>query len=162
MTSFIKSAKHVHDIDSDLSYVEIIYDRYRVNKGYETYTDYINTEPLANWTLLESTKHSISYEKFLDVMLKKTIEVRQRMAELIIDNLMSYEQPKRVYVRLVHAIKIIDTTFQPPRINIESAWQMELMKKISKRFIPYAIQECVDESRLEYFFNVVKTIDREQ
>jgi hypothetical protein len=162
MTSFIKSAKHVHDIDSDLSYVEIIYDRYRVNKGYETYTDYINTEPLANWTLLESTKHSISYEKFLDVMLKKTIEVRQRMAELIIDNLMSYEQPKRVYVRLVHAIKIIDPTFQPPRINIESAWQMELMKKISKRFIPYAIQECVDESRLEYFFNVVKTIDREQ
>jgi hypothetical protein len=117
---------------------------------------------LANWTLLESTKHSISYEKFLDVMLKKTIEVRQRMAELIIDNLMSYEQPKRVYVRLVHAIKIIDPTFQPPRINIESAWQMELMKKISKRFIPYAIQECVDESRLEYFFNVVKTIDREQ
>jgi hypothetical protein len=162
MTSFIKSAKHVHDIDSDLSYVEIIYDRYRVNKGYETYTDYINTEPLANWTLLESAKHSISYEKFLDVMLKKTIEVRQRMAELIIDNLMSYEQPKRVYVRLVHAIKIIDPTFQPPRINIESAWQMELMKKISKRFIPYAIQECVDESRLEYFFNVVKTIDREQ
>ena len=59
MTSFIKSAKHVHDVDSDLSYVEIIYDRYRVNKGYETYTDYINTEPLANWTLLESTKHSI-------------------------------------------------------------------------------------------------------
>ena len=162
MTSFIKSAKHVHDIDSDLSYVEIIYDRYRVNKGYETYTDYINTEPLANWTLLESAKHSISYEKFLDVMLKKTIEVRQRVAELIIDNLMSYEQPKRVYVRLVHAIKIIDPTFQPPRINIESAWQMELMKKISKRFIPYAIQECVDESRLEYFFNVVKTIDREQ
>lgn len=162
MTSFIKSAKHVHDIDSDLSYVEIIYDRYRVNKGYETYTDYINTEPLANWTLLESVKHSISYEKFLDVMLKKTIEVRQRMTELIIDNLMSYEQPKRVYVRLVHAIKIIDPTFQPPRINIESAWQMELMKKISKRFIPYAIQECVDESRLEYFFNVVKTIDREQ
>ena len=162
MTSFIKSAKHVHDIDSDLSYVEIIYDRYIVNKGYETYTDYINTEPLANWTLLESAKHSISYEKFLDVMLKKTIEVRQRMAELIIDNLMSYEQPKRVYVRLVHAIKIIDPTFQPPRINIESAWQMELMKKISKRFIPYAIQECVDESRLEYFFNVVKTIDREQ
>jgi hypothetical protein len=162
MTSFIKSAKHVHDVDSDLSYVEIIYDRYRVNKGYETYTDYINTEPLANWTLLESTKHSISYEKFLDVMLKKTLEVRQRMAELIIDDLMSYEQPTRVYVRLVHAIKIIDPTFQPPRINIESAWQMELMKKISKRFIPYAIQECLDESRLEYFFNVVKTIDREQ
>ena len=28
MTSFIKSVKHVHDIESDLSYVEVNYDRY--------------------------------------------------------------------------------------------------------------------------------------
>jgi len=47
MTSFIKFAKHVHDIESDISYVEVIYDRYVNGKGYETYNDYINTEPLA-------------------------------------------------------------------------------------------------------------------
>jgi len=49
MTSFIKSVKHVHDIESDLSYVEIVYDRYKKGKGYETFTDYMNTEPLADW-----------------------------------------------------------------------------------------------------------------
>ena len=57
MTSFIKSAKSVHDVESDLSYVEIVYERYVKNKGYATYTDYINTEPLADWTYIESEKH---------------------------------------------------------------------------------------------------------
>jgi hypothetical protein len=28
MTSFIKSAKSVHDVESDLAYVEIVYERY--------------------------------------------------------------------------------------------------------------------------------------
>lgn len=162
MTSFIKFAKHVHDIESDISYVEVIYDRYVNGKGYETYNDYINTEPLADWTILESQKRSIPYEKFLDVMVKKTTEVRQRMTELTLENILLYEQPDRVYIRLLHAIKIIDPTFQPPRINMESTWQMELAKKICKKYIEHAIQMCVKKSRLEYFLTVLRTIEREQ
>jgi hypothetical protein len=50
MTSFVKSAKYVHDVESDLSYVEIVYDRYMKGKGYDTFTDYINTKPLGDWT----------------------------------------------------------------------------------------------------------------
>ncbi len=92
MTSFIKSAKYVHDVESDLAYVEIVYERYMKGKGYATYTDYINTEPLADWTYLESEKQSIPYEKFLDSMVNKTLEVRQRMAELVLENVLSYEQ----------------------------------------------------------------------
>jgi len=52
MTSFLKSAKHVFDVESDLSYVEIVYDRYIRNKGYSTFTDYLNTEPFADWVSL--------------------------------------------------------------------------------------------------------------
>ena len=49
MTSFIKSATSVFDVDSNMSYVEIVYDRYmKNNKKYETYVDYINTEPTAH------------------------------------------------------------------------------------------------------------------
>ena len=162
MTSFIKFAKHVHDVESDISYVEFSYDRYVHGKGYETYTDYINTEPLADWITLESKKRSIPYEKFLDVMVRKTIEVRQRMTELTLENILLYEQPDRVYIRLVHAIKIIDPTFQPPRINMESTWQMELAKKICKKYIQHAIQMCIKKSRLEYFPSVLNTIEREQ
>jgi hypothetical protein len=162
MTSFITHAKFVHDVESDLSYVEMVYDKYTNKKGYETYTDYINTKPLANWTTLESKKRSIPYDKFLDTMVKQTIEVRQRMAELKLENILSYECDERVYVRLAHAIKILDSTFQPPRVNMESAWQMELVKKVCKKYIPYAIQACFNKSRLEYFFSVLCTIEREQ
>jgi hypothetical protein len=147
MTSFIRSAKHVHDVESDLSYVEIVYDRYMKGKGYSTFTDYINTEPLADWIHLQSGKHSIPYE---------------RMAELVLENIMVYEQSSKVYVRIAHATKIIDPTFQPPRVNMESAWQMEFIKKLCKKYIPHAIQECTKKSRLEYFFNVLRIIELEQ
>jgi len=161
MTSFIKSAKSIHDVESDLAYVEITYERYKKGKGYATYTDYINTEPLADWVYLESSKQSIPYEKFLDTMVKKTLEVRQRMAELILDNVLAYEQTERKWVRIAHAMKILDPTFQPPRVNMESAWQMECVRMMCKYYIPHAIQSCTKRSRLEYFFNVLRIIELE-
>jgi hypothetical protein len=80
MTSFIKSAKAVYDVESELDYVEIVHERFVRGKGYMTYTDYINTKPLADWVVLTSKTQSIPYEKFLDTMCEKTLEVRQKMA----------------------------------------------------------------------------------
>jgi hypothetical protein len=162
MTSFLKSAKHVFDVESDLSYVEIVYDRYKRNKGYSTFTDYINTEPLGDWVSIKSDEKSILYEKFLDTVVKNTHEVQQRMAELSIESFLTYDQDIRKYVRVVHAVKILDPTFQPPRINMESAWQVEFIKKFCKQSVDDAIQECKKKSRLKYFFNVLKLIELEQ
>ena len=162
MTSFLKSAKHVFDVEADLSYVEIVYDRYTRNKGYSTFTDYINTEPLGDWVSIKSDEKSILYEKFLDTMVKNTYEVQQRMAELSIESFLTYDQDIRKYVRVTHAVKILDPTFQPPRINMESAWQVEFIKKFCKKSIIDSIQECKKKSRLKYFFNVLKLIELEQ
>jgi hypothetical protein len=159
MTSFIKSAKHVIDVESDLSYVEIVYDRYMRGKGYSTFTDYINTEPLADWVSLDSATNSIPYDKFLDTMVKSTFEVQQRMAELLLERILSLKQSNRVYVRIVHGIKILDPTFQPPRVNMESAWQMDFIRKFCKKVVPNIIQECTQVSRLRYFSNVLKLIE---
>jgi hypothetical protein len=159
MTSFIKSAKHVIDVESDLSYVEIVYDRYIRGKGYSAFTDYINTEPLADWIALDSTTNSIPYDKFLDTMVKGTLEVQQRMAELLLERILSLKQSDRVYVRIVHGIKILDPTFQPPRVNMESAWQMDFIRKFCKKVVPNIIQECIQVSRLRYFSNVLKLIE---
>ena len=155
MTSFVKSAKHVFDVECDLSYVEIVYDRFVKGEGYTAFTDYINTEPLADWTALMSEKRTIPYDKFLDAMVKPTLEVRQRMAELALENFLSYIQDNRSYVRVVHAIRILDPTFQPPRVNMESAWQMEFIKKFCKKSLPEAIQTCTNVSRLTHFFNIL-------
>jgi hypothetical protein len=161
MTSFVKSAKHVFDVECDLSYVEIVYDRFVKGEGYTAFTDYINTEPLADWTALMSEKRTIPYDKFLDAMVKPTLEVRQRMAELALENFLSYIQDNRSYVRVVHAIRILDPTFQPPRVNMESAWQMEFVKNVCEEYVLNAIELCTKKSRLKYFFNVLKIIELE-
>ena len=158
MSSFLKSAKHVFDVESDLSYVEIVYERYTRGKGYNTYTDYIHTKPLANWTVLKSKSQSIPYEKFLDTMCEKTLEVRQKLAELALQNIVADKQTIHTYIRVAYASKILDPTFQPPWINTESAWQREFIKKFCMDTLSDLIQRCEDESRLEYFFNVLRNI----
>ena len=161
MSSFFKSAKVVHDVESDLTYVEIVYDSYVRGKGYETYTDYMNTEPLADWQLFEAKKNTNPYIKFLDIMVEKTLEVRQRMAELALDSLLYHKRDINVYVRLAHATKILDPSFQPPIINMKSAWQRECITKFCKKHVHQCVEECFKLDRLEYFLIVVQTIEQE-
>ena len=159
MTSFIKSAKAVYDIDSDLEYVEIVHERFVRGKGYETYIDYINTKPLADWVVLKSKSQSIPYEKFLDTMCEKTLEVRQKMAELALENILADKRSIHTYIRTAHASKILDPTFQPPWINIKSAWQREFIKKFCHDTLADLIQRTTNESRLEHFFSVLCSIE---
>lgn len=150
MTSFLKSAKAVHDVESDLAYIEIQYD-----KGHKTFMDYINAEPLGDWFHIQSEERDIRYDKFLETMVSKTLEVQQRLAELALDNVIMTDQDDRTYIRIAHAVKILDPTFQPPRVNMESAWQMEFIKKFCKKSLPEVIQTCTSMSRLTHFFNIL-------
>mgnify|MGYP006111062217 FL=1 len=158
MSSFLKSAKSVYDVDSDLDYVAITYERFVKGKGYATYVDYIHTKPSADWIYLKSKTQSIPYEKFLDTMCEKTIEVHQKMAELALQNIISDKQNIHTYIRTAYASKILDPSFQPPWINTKSAWQREFIKKFCVDTLADLIQRCEDESRLEYFFNVLRNI----
>ena len=158
MSSFLKSAKSVYDVDSDLDYVAITYERFVKEKGYATYVDYIHTKPSADWVYLKSKTQSIPYEKFLDTMCEKTIEVHQKMAELALQNIISDKQNIHTYIRTAYASKILDPSFQPPWINTKSAWQREFIKKFCMDTLADLIQRCENESRLEYFFNVLRNI----
>ena len=158
MSSFLKSAKSVYDVDSDLDYVAITYERFVKGKGYATYVDYIHTKPSADWIYLKSKTQSIPYEKFLDTMCEKTIEVHQKMAELALQNIISDKQNIHTYIRTAYASKILDPSFQPPWINTKSAWQREFIKKFCMDALADLIQRCENESRLEYFFNVLRNI----
>jgi hypothetical protein len=162
MSSLFKSAKVIHDIESDLDYIEFTYERFVKGKGYETYVDHINTTPLANWTTLKSESQSIPFEKFLGVMCEKNLEVRQKMAELALENIMVDKQSFNTHIRTAYASKILDPTFQPPWINRKSAWQREFIKKFCTDTLADLIQRCKDESRLEYFFNVLNNIQSGQ
>jgi len=160
MTSFFKYAKVINDVESELTYVEIVYESYIRGKGFRTFTDYMNTEPLADWEVFESKKKSIPYIKFLDIMVDKTIEVRQRMAEIMLDTLLYEKHDINTYIRIAHATKILDPSFQPPIINMKSAWQREFIIKFCKKHVPHSIEECIKLDRLEYFFNVLCMIEQ--
>ena len=160
MSSFIKSALAVYDVESDLEYVEIEHERFVRGKGYNTYRDYINTKPLADWVKITSKTQSIPYEKFLDTMCEKTLEVRQKMAELALENILADKRGIHTYIRVAYASKILDPTFQPPRINIRSTWQKEFIRKFCEDTLADLIQRTTDESRLEYFFNVLCNIEQ--
>lgn len=162
MSSFIKSATAVYDIDSSLEYVEIEYERFVWGKGYQTYIDYINTKPLANWTVLKSKTQSIPYEKFLDTMCKKTFEVKQKIAEIALENIIAEKQHVNTYIRVANASKILDPTFQPPRINVNNAWQREFIKKFCVETLSDLVQRCENESRLEYFTDVLRSIESQR
>jgi hypothetical protein len=153
MPSFIRDATHVHDIDADLDYVEITY-----KKQNRTYTDYINTEPLG-WTRISCTAN---YYRFLDAMVVKTVEVLQRMAELALEDILHDEHEPRLWIRLMHAVRILDPTFQPPRIDMESAWQVEFIAESCKKYIPSAIYTCISKKRLSYFNDVMQRLAREE
>ena len=162
MTSFVKSAKAVYDVESDLEYVEIAYERFVRGKGYETYKDYINTKPLADWVVLTSKTQSIPYERFLDTMCEKTLEVRQKMAELAIQNILADKRSVHTYIRTARASTILDPTFQPPWINVKSAWQREFIKKFCEDTLADLVQRTTHASRLEYFFSVLSSIELQQ
>ena len=156
----LTSATRVYDIESDLDYVEVVYKTWSKKKHeYTTFTDYLNTQPLGDWTRI---KCKADYYKFLDAMVVKTVEVRQRMAELQLEHtLYTGSQEPRFYVRLINATKILDPTFQPPRIDMGCDWQGDFITKFCKKSIPAAVQGCISKKRLEYFTSVMRTLTSE-
>lgn len=159
----LSSALFVHDIESDLHYVEIVYKKWNSKrKEYDAYTDYINTEPIGDWNKISWKSNSpVDYYKFLDVMVVKTVEVLQRMAELYLDQILYSKHDPRFYVRLINSVKILDPTFQPPRIDMESAWQVDFITKFSKKYIPGVVQTCISKKRLLYFISVMHKLTSE-
>lgn len=155
MPAFLRKATSTYHVEDELQYVQIEYEKFVEGKGYQLFVDHLITEPLADWIEFKAKKHAISYVNFLDTMVDKTFEVRQKMAELALEEALESSDN---YVRIAHTAKILDSTFQPPRINIKSVWQKEFIKKFCYDTLPDLIERTYNISRLEYFFNVVSNI----
>ena len=71
----LSSAKFVHDVESDLHYVEMVYMKWNNRrKEYNRYTDYINTEPIGDWNQISCESTSVTeYYKFLDAMVVNSV-----------------------------------------------------------------------------------------
>ncbi len=81
---------------------------------------------------------------------------------MALENIIADKRDVHTYIRTARAVTILDPTFQPPWINIKSAWQRDFMRKFCEDTLMDIIQRTTDESRLEYLFIVLRDIETEQ
>src|SRR6056300_582385 len=162
MTSLLKSAHVVHDVEKDASYIEIMYSKYVPDEGYKTFVDYIRANPIGDWTKIISKKEAVRYEKFIDTMIEKNLETRQKMALHIFENVRGdLFMDIRTQIRIMNNVKILDPTFEPPFINRRCSWQKQFVRDFCQDILPDIVEHCTNEKRLERFFNVLKLIELE-
>lgn len=159
MSSFLKRALVVHDVESDLAYVEINYLKYVAGRGYVDFVDYLNTRPRGDWTEIVSRKQSIQYENFLETMVEPTHETRVKMATIALENILCGLVDIKTYIRVMNAVKIIDPTFTPPFINKKSAWQRKYVEDFCCQILPDIIERTMSMKNLSRLFNVLKLIE---
>lgn len=159
MSSFLKRALVVHDVESDLAYVEINYLKYVAGRGYVDFVDYLNTTPRGDWTEIVSRKQSIQYENFLETMVEPTHETRVKMATIALENILCGLVDIKTYIRVMNAVKIIDPTFTPPFINKKSAWQRKYVEDFCCQILPDVIERTMSMKNLSRLFNVLKLIE---
>lgn len=161
MTSFVKTARVSHDIESDSQIIEIEYVKYTNGIGYENKIDTFKTTPIGTWTTIQSISDTLRYEQFLDTMIHKTTEVRRKMALVELENALCENNNTRSIVRIMNAVKILDPTFSPPVINMKCSWQKKLAKSICVEQLPHIIETSTSDLRLEKFFRVLQLIESE-
>lgn len=160
MTAFVRSARFIHVVESGLDYVEIAYTRYvKEDRKYVEYVEYLNTRPVGDWVELCSLRQNMSYEKFLDCMVEKTLEVRQRIVQMTLRTLLDEKgDDPRTIIRMLHSTKILDRTFTPPYVNRNSPWQMDLAKHICNNVFHDLIEECMDEKALDKLYLILRLL----
>jgi len=95
-------------------------------------------------------------------MIEKTTETRQKMASIMLENIMEYTfNTVSTQIRIMNSVKILDPTFTPPYVNKRCSWQMEFVGTFCKDILPDVIERCTNINRLERFFSVLKLIELE-
>ena len=145
---FVIKAISSWDVEAEQNIVEVTYDKWRPGTGWRTHVDFIYSKVNGNWTeIMFNRSECVKYEKFLDSMVEKNLEVCRKIAHikttLVIDS-GRFSDMKKV----IHAISILDTTFAPPVINLKCKWQRELLETLCNEWARVVISTCYNHVRL--------------
>lgn len=164
MLYFVKNAKTLTNVESNINEVIITYTKYNSNVNiYEDRVDTFDVTPVGDWTEIISDKQPMRYEKFLETMVgDHDIKVLRRMCIVQLDNLLSYQNKPSSMIRIVNSIKILDPTFVPPYVNVRCKWQNKLLDDICRNNFCSVINSCKNNSRLKILFKVLQLIESQQ
>jgi hypothetical protein len=161
MPSYVKEAHVFTDNRTNKKCVEFKYTRYVEGDGYRNYAASFAASPIGGWSDINSSHESIRYELFLDTMVEKTLTTRRVMALTQLENVMCENVNTQSHSRIMNSVKILDPTFIPPIINMQCSWQKKLVRSMCHITLPYVIENCTNEKRLDTFFIVMRLIESE-
>jgi len=164
MTSFVKSAKQIINIDDNKTEVEIKYDKYLEGFGYETFIDNFNTSLIGsnkNYTMHTNNGKSIRYEQFLNTMVNNTTETLRRSVSIQLENVLFENRNIFSLIRIMNSVKILDRTFIPPLINPICSWQKRMVKEFCSTTFPDIIKTSTNNNRLQKLFRVLQLIEED-
>jgi hypothetical protein len=118
------------------------------------HVDYIYSEPVGGWRLLKFYE-GISYIRFLDLMVKKNQDVYRKLARLALTNFLWGHSDGSGLIKVMNAMVILDSTFRPPYINLNSQWQREFLFHIAHTESYNLVGKCLSDSRLDSFFRAL-------
>ena len=160
MACYVREALYTYNVEQGNHVIEIVVERWYPGVGNQTKRDFLYSVPNGNWSHILFAPYETTYESFLDCMVKKDLDVLRKMCRIVLENLTIYNPSQRTKIRLMNAIKILDPTFEPPVINRKCGWQNELMEQIVNTYTMVVVSTCNNLTRLERYFNVVRTIPR--
>jgi hypothetical protein len=165
MTTFLKSAKQIIQIEENETIVEIKYDKYLEGFGFETFTDYFKTtlSGTSNKFVVSNSNDQkpIRYEQFLDTMVNKTTDTRRKMISVQLENVLCENKNTHSLIRIMNTVKILDPTFIPPYINVTCSWQKRMVREFCLTTFPKVINSCTSDHRLDVGFRVLQLIESE-
>lgn len=155
--AYMCRATYTFNVNTQTDIVEMEYTKYIPKMGWKKHVDYVETYPEGDWTEIKFSNESyVRYEDFLNTMVHKNLEVHRKIAKVSLDNL-STKNPIQL-IRIMNAIKILDPTFQPPIINTDCQWQVELLKHIALHMSYGIIATCKNKKRLGRYSKVSQLI----
>ena len=166
MTTFLKKAKQIIQVDENETIVEIEYDKYLEGFGFEMFTDYFKTtlSGTSNYFSVSNDNNEqkpIRYEQFLDTMVNKTTDTRRRMVSVQLENVLFENKNTHSLIRIMNTVKILDPTFIPPYINVTCSWQKRMVREFCLTTFPKVIHSCTSDHRLDLTFRVLQLIESE-
>jgi hypothetical protein len=151
MPSFIREANSFVD-KTNTPHVELKYTRYIQGMGYVNLAECFSTKPIGNWKTFESKRGSLKYSEFLETKVHKTLEIRRRLIELQLDDVLCENNNIFSIIRVANCIKILDPTFILPVINVRCSWQKKFMKYMATDTLISVANGCKNEYRLERLY----------
>ena len=153
MTSYVDSAHVIGD-----GKLRVDYRRTLPGTMTTLHSDFIDSYPLGSWQNLRFNRFDqVSYSDFLKTMVFNNTEVVRKIAYVAYRDLMSTEPSKYTLEWIMYKLRILDPTFDPPTINLNCAWQRDLLRDICTTSVPHVILTCRNHDRLHKLATVMKS-----